>query len=145
MQPLAVMLVRFVNAARQGLSQRIDRRDVVYVTAGDEAGNTAPFVYQYLAAETLEEIQNARVRFVFSEHLYRHRAGRMQVQRLRRMDLAHYLPQRLIRNSVDIHVCQRQTDGFACRIRQRTGMYEFGLDSFEAKRVVKVRPHAPRS
>ena len=86
--------------------------------------------------------------FVFSEHVYRHCAGCMQVQGFRRMDDRYHIPQRLIRYGVDIYVCLWQTDRFAvrplcCRIRQRTGMNEFGLDAFGLKGVVQVRPYTP--
>jgi len=147
MQPLAVMLVRFVDAARQTLSQRIDRRNVVYVASRDETRDSAPVVNQHVATEALEEIQDSCVRFVLSENVYRHRPGGMQMKGFGRVNHTHHFPQSLIRDGVDIHIktIQHLVIYHLVIGGKRSSVYEFGLDSFEFKSVVQVRPHAPCS
>ena len=90
-QPLAVVLVRLVDAARQTLCQGIDSGDVVDVMPLYETGDAAPVVYQLYPVETLQEIEHSGMRFVGAEHLYRHRTGRVQVQCFRRMNQRHHL------------------------------------------------------
>ena len=108
-EPFPVMSVRFVDTARQALRQGVDSRDIVYVVPLDETRDPAPVVDQHFPAEALEEIQHARVRFVGSEHLDRHRSGGVDMQRLGCRHFRHDFCQGMIRHGVDIHIGYRHT------------------------------------
>ena len=104
-QALTVMLIRFVDPARQTLRKAVDSRDIVNVTPFNKTRDSTPVIYQIFATETLEEIHYSRMRFIRTKDLYRHRAGHVQMQSLRGVDQGHNLFEHMVSHGIDITVC----------------------------------------
>ena len=72
MQAFTVVLVRLIDTWCERLRKSINGTDVIDIAPFDKDGNSGKILYQVCFAETLKEIKDTCMRFVFAKNRQRH-------------------------------------------------------------------------